>query len=907
LDNHRMATLDLQPQVFATTVVNGLATLNQSATGLSTNDSAQANADMPSAIGIQGEVAGGGEITVAGAGSVLGRVTGSQSAIAGSINSDSAANASIAQAIGISQPAGESIAVGATGSILGTVDLNQQARSTSVAASANADAITAAAFGIAINADSGSISTGGSGSIQGLALINTSAVATTVGNNAALDGATAVQQLGTAAGLDLTASTASAPTVVIGGLGEVIGAVAASGSATASTTGAGNSSATAGTYDPVTDVVGTLSGLRTTFGTPAVQVAGVASVSGSVNADFKAIASSVLGTAEANVNGSAMAIGDPTSGVGGGQISIGDDGVFSASADLTSIAQAGTTNGDATARIASIGQSVVGTALDGNGTIGLSIGGNGRLTSSATARQIGSSSSTNGSATTSFEGAGPSFIQGISSSDIAVGGSITGLDATASLIANGSATAVLGAASAEATSGYRTVGFDQAALSVAGSSSGGIRASGDAAVQLIAQSTNGDATTFLQEGDARGLSIISNPGGILIGRDADRLDADARQTIRMAASSVNGNLAQAVLGDMRSYGAEDGPAGAGGGGGISVGASAVVDITSTNLVDLSANNVGSSSSNGEAKATLLGSSFGSEAARQIGISIADQGLIQATATSAGRLAAQSVNGNASAIVDPSNSFTTIGIVGSDDSGIAAGADGDIRAAARMHGTGGSNTPYLLQATSASGNADASFDSAGGDISTVAVTTFINGTTINTGTATGDLSADATSSVGLYATSTSGNATASFAENAAGKSQVSAIVDSDVRAGSSGRNRVDANAALDLLLNAQTVNGAATATGNSAVYGITDGFTPTTGGDSIQLAGDISAQARFSNTALARSVQGTATSTANNANVLGVNGYDLTLIGSGGLTGAAHGLMRADAGSVDGNAQANALL
>jgi hypothetical protein len=185
--------------------------------------------------------------------------------------------------------------------------------------------------------------------------------------------------------------------------------------------------------------------------------------------------------------------------------------------------------------------------------------------------------------------------------------------------------------------------------------------------------------------------------------------------------------------------------------------------------------------------------------------------------------------------------------------------------------------------------------------------FYDGRTINTGTATGDLSADATSSVGLYATSTSGNATASFAEIAAGKSQVSAIVDSDVRAGSSGRNRVDAIAALDLLLNAKTVNGAATATGNSAVYGITDGFAPSTGGNSIQLAGDISAQARFSNTALARSVQGTATSTATNANVLGVNGYDLTVIGSGGLTGSAHGLMRADAGSVDGNAQAKALL
>ena len=902
-----MATINLVPQVFSTPVVNGLATLNQSATGLSTNDSAQANADMPTAIGIQGEVAGSGVITVAGAGSVLGRVTGSQSTIAGSINSDSAANASIGQAIGIYQRGGESIAVGATGSILGTVDLNQQARSTSVAASANADAITAAVFGIAINADSGSISTGGSGSVQGLALINTSAVATTVGNNAALDGSTAVQQLSTAAGLDLTASSAPAtPTVVIGGLGEVVGAVAASGSATASSTAAGNSSATAGTL--VAGAVGTLSGIRTTLSNPAVQVAGVASISGSVNADFKAIASSVLGTAQANVDGSAMAVGDSTNTVGG-QISIGDDGVFSASADLTSIAQAGSTNGDATASIAPNGQSVVGTALDGVGTIGLSIGGNGRLSSTATARQIGSSATTNGSATTSFGGVVQSSIQGISSSDIAVGGSITGLDATASLIANGSATAVLGAAAVDATNGYRTVGFDQAALSVAGASSGGIRASGDAAVQLIAQSTNGDATTFLQSGDARGLSILGNPGGILIGRDADRLDADARQTIRMAASSVNGNLAQALLRDTITFGAEDGPPPpfGGGGGGISVGASAVVDITSTNLVDLSANNVGSSSSNGEAKATLSGGTFASEAARQIGISIADQGLIQATATSAGRLTAQSVNGNASAIVSPGASFTTVGIVAGDGSGISAGADGDIRAAARMHGTGGSNTPYLLQATSAAGNADALFDSTIGIISTVAVTTFKEGTTINTGTATGNLSADATSSVGLYATSTSGNAKASFAEIAAGNSQVSAIIDSDVRAGSSGRNRVDANAALDLLLNAKTVNGAATATGNSAVYGITDGFAPSTGGNSIQLAGDISAQARFSNTALARSVQGTATSTATNANVLGVNGYDLTVIGSGGLTGSAHGLMRADAGSVDGNAQAKALL
>lgn len=897
-----MASLNLLPQLFATTVVNGQAVLNQAATGSATNDSAEANASTPTAIGIQSLTAGDGLISIGAAGSVVGRSSGSQSAIAGSTNGGSDANASIGQAIGINQLSGDSIAVGSVGSILGTVELSQLSRATSVAASANADAITAAAYGIDFDpVPGGSIRTGGDGSVQGLVQLNTSAVATTTGN-AANDGATALQQLSDAAGVELTG--AAGPSIVIGGLGEVVGAVAVSGSATATASAQGNSSATAGTLDPVAGVVGTLSGLRTTAASPAVQVAGDASLNGSVLADFSATATSVLGAAEAAVDGSAMAVGDSVNLVGG-QISVGADGVYNASADLTSIARAGTTNGDATARIAPNGQVVIGTALDGAaGTVGLSIGGDGRISSSATARQVGSSATTNGSATTSFDGVGPSTIQGINTTDIAIGGSTSGIDATAVLIANGSATAVLGSATVEAPNAHRTAGFDFSALSVAGAANGGIRASGDAAMQLIAQSTNGDATATAFAGataETRGISLLGNSAGILISSDVNRLDADARQTIRMAASSVNGNLAQSSLGDMISFGIESGAGAADGV--ISIGGSGILDITSTNVVDLSASNVGSLSSNGDATAQIVGGSFASEAAREIGITIADQGLIQATATSAGRLAAQSVNGNALATVVPVNSFTTVGIVSGGQS-ISAGADGDIQAAARMHGIGGTNTPYLLQATSTAGNADASF-AATGDIATIGITSFSNsGQTINAGTATGNINADATGGAALYATSTGGNATANFG---LGTSRFAGIVDSDMRAGSAGSNRVAANAALNVLLDAQTVSGTAEASGSSAVYGITDGFAPSTGGNTVQLAGDISAQARFSNTALARSVQGAATSTANNANVLGVNQYDLTLIGSGSLTGGAQGLMRADARTVSGTAQSNAVL
>jgi len=889
-----MAILNLLPQLFAAPVVNGLATLNQSATGLSTNDSAQANADMPTAIGIQGNVAGGGEITVAGAGSFLGRVTASQSAIAGSTNSDSGANASIAQAIGISQPGGDSIAVGATGSILGTVDLNQQARSTSVAASANADAITAAVFGIAINANTGSISTGGSGSVQGLALINTSAVATTVGNNAALDGATAVQQLGTAAGLDLTASIAPAtPTVVIGGLGEVVGAVAASGSASASATAAGNSSATAGTFDPAARTVGTLSGLRTIAGNPAVQVAGVASVSGSVNADFKAIASSVLGTAKASVDGSAMAVGDSTPSIfNGGQISVGDDGVFNASADLTSIAQAGSTNGDAIAIIAPNVQSVVGTALDGGGTIGLSIGGNGRLSSTATARQIGSSGTTNGSATTSF---GESSTSGTLNTDIAIGGSSSGVDSTAVLIANGNASAVLGAATVNTgATAYTAAGSFGSTLTVAGDATGGIRASGDAAIRFIAESTNGDATTSLKNGKVIGLDNPSG-GGIRVSGNADRLDVDARQAVSMAATSVNGTTAASEITGLLTYGSDQSA--------IKIGSSGVLDVLSSSLVNLSANNVIGNASAG----ILHGAEFGSEAIRSPGeINIGNQGLIQATAISTGSLAAQSVNGNATSEVSTNNYVATYGIVGASSS-ISAGGTGDIRAIAQMHGNSGANTPFQLQATTTNGNATTSFDAttSTGKIRIQAIDGFDTGELISTGASSGSLSAVASGKFALDSSTIEGNASSSFGAIAAGNSSVVAIRDSDVRAGSAGRNRVDANAALDVLLNAHTIAGTATATGDSTVNGISD--IDGGQGNTILLAGDISAQARFSNTALARSVQGAATSSALNSNVLGVSQYDLTLIGSGSLTGAAQDLMRADARTVGGNAQSNAVM
>ncbi len=894
-----MASLNLLPQLFATTVVNGQAVLNQAATGSATNDSAEANASTPTAIGIQSDVLGSGLISVGAAGSVVGRSSGSQSAIAGSTNGGSDAIAAIDQVIGIAQTSGESIDVGSVGSILGTVELSQLSRATSVAASANADAITAAAYGIDFNPDnSGSISTGGAGSVQGLVQLNTSAVATTVGDDPAVDSATAVQQLSDAAGLDLSSPTAAAgtiPTVAIGGLGEVVGAVAVSGSATATASAQGNSSATAGTsFDPLLGV-GTLSGLRTTLNNPAVQVAGDASLNGSVLADFSATATSVLGAAEANVDGSAMAVGGGLSGPGG-QISVGADGVYNASADLTSIARAGTTNGDATARIALNGQSVIGTELDGVGTVGLSISGDGRLSSSATARQVGSSATTNGSATTSFDGVSTNIL-GISGTDIAVGGSTSGIDATAVLIANGSATAVLGSATVEAPQGYSAIGATASTLSLAGDATGNIRASGNADLQFIAQSTNGNTLTTLVNGVVKGVDNSLPAGNITISGNAERLDIDARQAVRMAASSVNGSSAESKITGLSTFGAENSP--------ISIGGSGVLDVTSAGLVDLSANNV-----TGNASATILaGGDFSSEAIRgSEDITIGNQGLIQATSISAGRLVAQSVNGNALSTVNTNGTISSLAINGGTGS-IQIAGDGDIRAAARIQGNSGANTPFLLQATSANGDATTRFDTGFGIAETItvrAVDGFNTGDTISTGAATGSLTADATSAVTLVSTSTAGNATASFAEIAADRSDVSAIYDSDVRAGSAGRNRVDANAALDLLLNAQTVTGTAEATGNSTVRGISDN-SAIAGGNTMQLAGDISSQARFSNTALARSVQGTATSTAFNANVLGVNQYDLTLIGSGSLTGGAQGLMRADARTVSGAAQSNAAL
>ena len=883
-----MASLNLLPQLFATTVVNGQAVLNQAATGSATNDSAQANASTPTAIGIESP-AGAGLISIGAAGSVVGRSSGSQSAIAGSTNGGSDANASIGQAIGISQTSGESIAVGSVGSILGTVELSQLSRATSVAASANADAITAAAFGIDFDAPGpGAISTGGAGSVQGLVQLNTSAVATTTGN-AANDGATALQRLSDAAGLDL--SGAGGPSVAIGGLGEVVGAVAVSGSATATASAQGNSSATAGTFDPGLPAVGTLSGLRTTAASPAVQVAGDASLNGSVLADFSATATSVLGAAEAAVDGSATAVGGP-----GGQISVGADGVYNASADLTSIARAGTTNGDATTRIAPNVQSVIGTALDGAGTVGLGISGDSRLSSRATARQVGSSATTNGSATTSF---GESSTVGIFSTDIAVAGSSSGVDATAALIANGNATAVLGNASVSTgATGYGSTGAINSTVNVAGDATGSIRASGDAVIQFVAQSTNGDATTSLESGIAKGLDNTT-AGGIGIGGDINLLDVDARQTVRMAATSVNGTAATSAITGLLTFGTEGSPVRIGGGGAL--------DVASNNLVDLSASNVVGNASAG----ILIGAEFASEAIRGSNeISIGNQGLIQATAISAGRLVAQSVNGNATSDISAGKT-TVVGISGDGSNDVSIGSEGDISAAARLHGIAGTNAPFLLQATSTNGNATTQFNSSGPGptdaVSIQAVASFNNAGLISTGSASGNLSAVATATAALEAKTTDGNANANFGISGARRPDVTAIFDSDVRAGAAGRNRLDANAELDLLLNAQTVSGTADAAGSSGVYGITDAFQATAGGNTIQLAGDISALARFSNTALARSVQGAATSTANNANVLGVNQYDLTLIGSGSLTGGAQALMRADARTDSGAAQSNAVL
>jgi hypothetical protein len=95
--------------------------------------------------------------------------------------------------------------------------------------------------------------------------------------------------------------------------------------------------------------------------------------------------------------------------------------------------------------------------------------------------------------------------------------------------------------------------------------------------------------------------------------------------------------------------------------------------------------------------------------------------------------------------------------------------------------------------------------------------------------------------------------------------------------------------------ATTVNGTADATSNVNVNGILG-----TGANTINTAGNVSAQAILSNTVVASSVSGAATATAN-SNAVGLSGMSVTIIGNGRLEAGARSSSLSTASSNAGNA------
>lgn len=901
-----MTGLNLQPELFATPVVSGIAQLNQSANSLSTNDSAVATVNAGFSAGIQGNGSGSGQITVGSAGSVIGRTTTSLSATASSTNGSTDANASLGQAIGISQQSGESIQVGSAGSIVGSVDLNQSARSSSVTSGANASSLTDTAIGLRFNADGGAISTGGNGSVQGLALINTSATATTVGDNAASDAATSNQQLTNAIGLDLSAvSTPSAlATVSIGGLAEVVGAVIATGTSTATTT-EGNSSATAGMSGGVGSVA-TLTGLRTTSGAPAVSVGRSGSINGNASGDFRAIAASVLGNATSKANGSAMAVGGDPALATGGRISIEADAVFNATAALTTQVHAGTSNGDALAQVAPGGQQILGTALDGGPGTGLTVGRNAQVISTATGDQYGSSSTVNGSATTNF---GDSSLAGVFFSNTAVQGDLSGFNAKANLTANGAATSVLGLAFVDSPAGQTTIGLNQGILTVSGSSPGSIQAGGFSNTRLKAESTNGDAKATLSNTTAKGIDGVIGQNTVTVGANLSRLNSEASQSIQIAARSTNGNAATSTLDGLYTYGFENV--------GASIGGNGNITATASSAAVLKASNIGSANSNGDAVAVIGETTIATESMRGIqNTSIGASGMIGAKAIFSGSIDSQSVNGNARSALDATNSMTVIGITPTAGSIVSIGQNGNITANSVLNGMAGTDSPFLVRSVSTQGDANARF----GNTLTAAPTTpnqissianFSNGSLLASGSSSGNITAQSTANALVSALSTQGDANASFGtiNSSQRPLDVTAIYDSDLRAGSAGVNTINATSTLNLVNDAQSVGGASTADGRATVRGVTDNIpaSPTTGGNSLQLSGNASSISNFSNTALARSINGMASSHAQNQDVMGVNQYSIDVLNSGGLYGSAVANMIAGSSSVSNHASARSIV
>lgn len=630
------------------------------------------------------------------------------------------------------------------------------------------------------------------------------------------------------------------------------------------------------------------------------------------NGPINAAASLSTAAGASTVSGDARAITDIGTVAGivgkGATVSIGLDGAVAASAVATNTASAASTTAVNEVRAQIDNDQVLGIAIEklSIGSDASSLTALASSTQAATAQLVGPADPPNAVAKV----ASGDRVVGIADTTVSIGENLTE-NATANLArANLSGAAVAqgvgspGQTTAKAGVGSQVAGLQGSSLSVgknvlnpAGVVPGTIDAYATSNLDARATSVSGISTAKagsmgMQMAPATVEGIASTP--VWIGENGN-VSGLTGSVVNAAATSVNADaMAQA---GMVSRGVFDSTINIGKNGAVSGVSGVGSPITG---------NASSSTTTGNAQSGL---GLEGDGIKQLmaTISIGEAGSVTGSATMAGGASATTVTGWANTAALLSNDGIDLGqgapITPSTPNGgtaIKVGTLGNVSGSSVIGTlnplTNRLETPVSAETTTGDATATADFEAAGiakrGLVTPGEVETQTNGRSlIQAGPLGGSISGQSQAGGQTSALAVSGQANASTNARLDGIDGSGGL---DLQAGLIGTNLVQGKANGAFETTSITVTGDATASGDATAFGILgDGM------GKILLSGNLEAMAALTNTVMAMTTTGNASAFAN-TQVVGLQGYDVQILGSGTLTASAMSNTSSFASTVNGS-------
>ena len=557
---------------------------------------------------------------------------------------------------------------------------------------------------------------------------------------------------------------------------------------------------------------------------------------------------------------------DPNS-TAGSTVTIGNDGAVLAEAIAGNVAEATSTTAPATAGSVSAiinNDYVVGIAVDK-----LHVGENATIRAQAVSTQSATASTVSSGVDPIATVADGDQVLGISNTDIFAGKNLIGLVATAQLTGRANANSVGATAGtyANAGNGSSVVGFNQGSLNggenVVGSTGalGDIQAIGNAELSAGAVAVSGPAEARAGGNSAKVIGLESAP--VNIGLGGRKLIAQGNGSFSATAITNTGN-ALAVT-DETGRGIQTSP--------ITIGESGTIDASSV----LTGNSTSEAVTGNATSSLLLNAAGIKQQSEKIGIGA--EGNVFGTAAvianpELGSIA-KTTTGIASAFADISSKGIEVGSTQIQPS-IGIGQKGDVEGIGLIGQLAPGNElavtgPLKVISSNTNGPSTAVgiFDAAGitGPLESGVPTT------IKAGPLQGNIIGRGESNGSVLATTKSGPALANTSATVHGISNANLV------GGQVGSNLIDGNAKGTF-----DTKSAAT-TGDSNASSIVDVFGLLGNGNTISLSGNLNAIAELSNTVTATTITGNASATAGGS-VVGLQGYDVNILGSGIITASA---------------------